>query len=63
MFITKTVIILNEIHFRMLIAIFFICILNMAERKSNFPFGAKVTALQTNKMQEKKKRDKTGIKG
>ena len=45
----------------MLIAISLIYILNMAERKSNFPFGAKLTALQTNKMQKKKKKQE--IKG
>ena len=40
---------------------FLIYILNMAERKSNFPFGAKLTALQTNKMQKRKKKQE--IKG
>ena len=29
----------------------------MAERKLNFPFGAKVIALKRNKMQEKKKQE------
>ena len=63
-FITYTINILYDMHFRMLIAISLIYILNMAERKSNFPFGAKLTALQTNKMQKRKKktRNKRGTK-